>query len=73
MRLALAAIFLVASVMALGGIASADVIQAVTASGTVSDELDFTVAEATGGITLTPIYPGPGTATGSATLFSTGT
>lgn len=74
MKLAIAAI-LVASVIALSGLAAADLseTQGVTATGTVSEELDFTVDESTLGITLSPdIYPDGAEANGNADLFTTG-
>lgn len=74
MKLAIAAI-LVASVIALSGLAAADLseTQGVTATGIVSEELVFTVDEVNpAGISLSAIYPGPGTATGGADLFTTG-
>lgn len=73
MKLAIAAILV--ACLALSGLAVADLstTQGVTATGTVSDVLDFTVDEVNpAGISLTAIYPGPGTATGGADLFTTG-
>lgn len=71
MKLTIAAILV--ACLALSGLAGAvdDVIQGVTATGTVTEELDFTVDESAAGIALTAIYPGPGTATGDADLFAT--
>lgn len=57
MKFALAAIFLVASVMALGGIAAATpgpASEGVAVSGSITPYLNFVVTEAAGGITLNP-------------------
>jgi hypothetical protein len=68
-------VLLLGAIMALGGIASAQLsdIETVTASGTVSDQLTFTVDEATGGVNLGDIFATSGTNhAGSATLTTTG-
>jgi hypothetical protein len=61
--------------MILAGTTMADALdkqQTVMATGTVPDELSFSLSEESGGSDLGDIYPGPGHFEGSASILSTG-
>lgn len=64
--------FLALAFLGVSTIASCDIDQAVTVSATVPEELSFTLSESGSGVSLSPIYPGPGLGSGSASIFSTG-
>lgn len=74
MRNILQMVLLIVAVMVLWGMTSTalSVDRTVTALATVPEILTFTLTEASTGVNLGNIYPGPGLASGSCSIFSTG-